>query len=195
MVHPWCYLEPKEIDIIFTEWRWDIVQEWLIQIRVHSRVSDHICIPHVHNMKHKISAILRVIPNCSHNFCLMLFNAYMNKRRLSSNFKVKILMPIKWSYKFPKSYWVLNFEQLEYFWTCNPIFLNHVFLKKSKFLDPHLITYHSNIGVHIIDVLDVVTWSIGGYSNIQGCKTCFATFHMASQKFNSTYNLSPCLLP
>ena len=54
--------------------------------------------------------------------------------------KVKILMLIKWSYMYPPP-------------LPAPNLLNMSFLV--PFLDPHLTTYHSNIGIQVIDMLEL----------------------------------------
>jgi hypothetical protein len=55
----------------------------------------------------------------------------------------------------PQMCWLLNLEWLANCWTRGHIFLKQMMPFCCPFLDPHLTTYHSHIGVHNIIVLEL----------------------------------------
>ena len=64
--------------------------------------------------------------------------------------EVKTLVLINLSYRSPQLEWLPYFEHVI-------MCLLNTSLFWCPFLDPHLTTYHSNIGVHIIAMLDIAT--------------------------------------
>ena len=86
----------------------------------------------------------------------MMFGGDMN---ILITIKVKILIFNKWSYRPPI---MLTTEpgMMSVFWTHSPISLEHMSLSH-LFLDPHLTTYHSNTGVHMLAILEIGTSTLG----------------------------------
>jgi len=64
-----------------------------------------------------------------------------------------VIMLIEWSYMSPQSHRPSSLEWLAYF-ACIVPFETHVFILY-PFLDPHLVTYHLNIGVQISAMFDI----------------------------------------
>jgi hypothetical protein len=57
------------------------------------------------------------------------------------------------------------------FWACSPISFKHMIYFWCQFLDPHLTTYNSNVGVQIIVVLE---WGTSTLRLIDICHSCLA---------------------
>ena len=102
-------------------------------------------------MNHSLSARWLANPNCvcshlPHNFLeLIRFSSSLSKWRFS--------MLIKWSISLPShvDYWPIMISRS---WARSPISFKHVPFW-CQFFDPHLTTNYSNIGIHIIVVMDL----------------------------------------
>ena len=67
--------------------------------------------------------------------------------------KVKILMFVKWSYRSPLITQTMEPRMNKIFWAHNPISFKHISVW-CPFWDLHLTTHHSNVGAHILEVLE-----------------------------------------
>ena len=80
---------------------------------------------------------------------LLIYGIHMN---ILVIMKVKILKLIKWSHRSSQACWLLGIL-VSIFWGSTPIIFKHMSFW-CPFFNPHLTTYHSNMGVHILAMLD-----------------------------------------
>ena len=95
--------------------------------------------------------------------CLMIFEACIN---ILFIIKVKVLLPINWLYRFPPVMLTIAPRRVSRFWARSQISFWHLFL------DLHLTTHHSNIGVQIIAMLDLGTSTLGAFQAFKFLQTC-----------------------
>ena len=97
--------------------------------------------------------------------------------------EVKILVLIEW-YRSPQLCWRLTLEWLSYLSTYTPITYKHMQFSW-LFLDPHLSTYHSNIGVWLRKVTELDTSSLGG-RRADAAAHCFQLFQRTIRDQNES---------
>ena len=95
-------------------------------------------------MKHAISARWLPILSHHHSHFTHIFGAHVNI--LLFIVKVKSLVDIRWSLRYPQLCWLLHLEWFNVFWAHSPISLKHMMPFWCLFLHPH----HSNVAVQLV---------------------------------------------
>ena len=118
-----------------------------------------------HNLCEMNSKILFV----SVAICLIIYGAHMNILCIIIIVTIPVLM--KWSYRSPPPPIMLTIKSrmISVYWACNPITFRCISFW-CMFLDTHLTTYHSNIGVHIRLSFHVCCLPLGSGGNKDKCR-------------------------